>query len=117
MVALIAAVRSMQLVMARDGSTRQPVTDAVNAADMPALRCLSVSLEGRTEKLKNPHDPVTLAWFCWIVARPGGWSGYTSKGYRPAGPKPCIMACFGLRGFSPDGAWQIVPQKTDSRSP
>src|SRR5580704_4470972 len=61
MVALIAAVRSMQLVMARDGSTRQPVTDAVDAADMPALRCLSVSLEGRTEKLKNPHDPVTLA--------------------------------------------------------
>ncbi len=99
MVALIAAIRSMQLVMARDGSTRQPVTDAVDAADMPALRCLSVSLEGRTEKLKNPHDPVTLAWFCWIVARLGGWSGYTSKGYRPAGPKTMHHGLLRLEGI------------------
>jgi len=99
MVALIAAVRAMQLVMARDGSTRQPVTDAVDAADMPALRCVSVSLEGRTEKLKNPHDPVTLAWFCWIVARLGGWSGYTSKGYRPAGPKTMHHGLLRLEGI------------------
>jgi hypothetical protein len=98
-VALIAAVRSMQLVMARDGSTRQPVTDAVDAADMAALRCVSVSLEGRTEKLKNPHDPVTLAWFCWIVARLGGWSGYTSKGYRPAGPKTMHHGLLRLEGI------------------
>ena len=35
MVALIAAVRSMQLVVARNGSTRQSVTDAVDARDMP----------------------------------------------------------------------------------
>jgi hypothetical protein len=98
-VALIAAVRSMQLVMARDGSTRQPVTDAVDAADMPALRCVSVSLEGRTDKLKNPYDPVTLAWFCWIVARLGGWSGYTSKGYRPAGPKTMHHGLLRLEGI------------------
>lgn len=87
MVALIAAVRAMQLVKARDGSTGQPITDAVNQADLPALRSLNRSLEGRTEKLKNPFDPATLAWLAWIVARLGGWSGYTSKGYKPAGPK------------------------------
>lgn len=86
-VALIAAVRAMQLVMARDGRTDQPITDAVDPADMPALQSLSTSLEGRTEKLKNPYDPATLAWFCWIVARLGGWSGYTSRGYKPPGPK------------------------------
>jgi hypothetical protein len=99
MIALIAAVRSMQLVMARDGSTFQPATDAVDAANMPALRCLSVSLEGPTEKLKNPHDPVTLAWFCWIVARLGGWSGYTSKGYKPAGPKTMHHGLLRLEGI------------------
>ncbi len=86
-VALIAAVRSMQLVLARDGSTGQTITDAVDPADMPALRSLNASLEGRTEKLKNPHDSASLAWFVWIVARLGGWSGYTSRGYKPPGPK------------------------------
>ena len=54
-VALIAAVCSIQLVLARDGSTGQKITDAVETADMPALQSLNASLEGRTEKLKNPH--------------------------------------------------------------
>jgi len=60
-VALIAAVRAMQLVLARDGTTGQPVTDAVAPADMTALRQLNVTLEGRTAKLKNPHDDTLLA--------------------------------------------------------
>jgi Transposase DDE domain len=87
MIGLIAAVRAMQLVMARDGSTGQPVTDAVDPADMPALRAINAKREGRTEKLRNPHHETTLAWFAWIVARLGGWSGRTSSGYRPPGPK------------------------------
>lgn len=86
-VALIAAVRSMQLVLARDGRTGQAITDAVDAAELPALRDLNLSLQGRSAKLKNPHDPNSLAWLAWIVARLGGWSGYTSKGYKPPGPK------------------------------
>ncbi len=87
MVALIAAVRAMQMVIERDGGTGQPTADALDPADLPALARLSRSLEGRTEKLRNPHDPANLAWLCWIVARLGGWSGYTSKGYKPPGPK------------------------------
>jgi Transposase DDE domain len=86
-VALIAAVRAMQLVLARDGTTGQPVTDAVSQEKMTALRQLNVTLEGRTAKLKNPHDDTLLAWYAWIVARLGGWSGYTSRGYKPPGPK------------------------------
>jgi len=90
-IALIAAVRVMQLVMGRDGSTGQPLTDVIaDAAEVPALQAINATLEGRTEKLKNPFDPASLAWYAWIAARLGGWSGYTSKGYRPAGPK--IMA-------------------------
>lgn len=86
-VALIAAVRAMQLVLARDGTTGQPITDAVAPAEMTALRQLNATLEGRTAKLKNPHDESHLAWYAWIVARLGGWSGYTSRGYKPPGPK------------------------------
>jgi hypothetical protein len=87
-IALISAVRVMQLVIGRDGSTRQKLTDVIeNEAEVPALRAINATLEGRTEKLKNPFDPASLAWYAWIAARLGGWSGYTSKGYRPAGPK------------------------------
>jgi hypothetical protein len=86
-IALLAAVRAMQLVLARDGSTGQPLTDAVEPADIAPLRQLNPTLEGRTAKLKNPHDPASLAWLAWIVARLGGWSGYTSRGYKPPGPK------------------------------
>ncbi len=67
MVALIAAVRSMQLVLARDGKTAQPIADAVDPVDMPALRDLNASLEGRTAKLKNPYNETTLAWFAWVI--------------------------------------------------
>lgn len=86
-VALIAAVPSMQPVLARGGETRQSIADAVDAADLPALARLNASLQGRTGKLRNPHDPALLAYFAWIVARPGGWSGYISKGYKPPGLK------------------------------
>jgi hypothetical protein len=87
-IALIAAIRVMQLVMGRDGSTGQPLTDAIaNSSEVPALQAINATLEGRTEKLKNPFGPASLAWYAWIAARLGGWSGYTSKGYRPPGPK------------------------------
>ena len=84
-IALIAAVGAMQLVLARDGTTGQPVTDAVEPSDMAALRELNTSLQGRTAKLRNPFDEVSLAWYAWIVARLGGWSGYTSRGLQAAG--------------------------------
>jgi DDE family transposase len=98
-VALIAVVRSMQLVLARDGGTGQKLTDAADPADGPALRTLNASLEGRTETLKNPHDPCSLAWLAWIVARLGGWSGYRSKGYKPPGPKTMHHGLLRLDGI------------------
>jgi len=85
--ALIAAIRIVQIVIARDGATSQSLADAADPADTPMLQAFNAKLEGRTALLKNPHNPTTLAWFAWIVARLGGWSGYTSKGYKPPGPK------------------------------
>jgi hypothetical protein len=105
-VALIAAVRVMQLVLARDGNTGQSLSDGAEAVDVPALQAINVSLEGRTEKLKNPFDPTSLAWLAWIVARLGGWSGYTSRGYRPAGPKTIAR---GLNQLDPMVAgWKLA---------
>ncbi|HEY3849227.1 MAG TPA: IS4 family transposase [Acetobacteraceae bacterium] len=105
-VALIAAVRVMQLVLARDGSTGQSLSDAAEPADVPALQAINATLEGRTEKLKNPFDVTSLAWLAWIAARLGGWSGYTSRGYRPAGPKTIAR---GLKLLDPMvAAWKLA---------
>jgi hypothetical protein len=105
-VALIAAVRVMQIVIGRDGSTGQKLTDAADPADIAVLQACNAKLEGRTEKLKNPHAADSLAWLAWIVARLGGWSGYTSKGYKPPGPKTIARGLLKLDGMI--AGWQLA---------
>jgi hypothetical protein len=83
--ALIAAMQTLQLTLARDGATRQPVSDAFAAAQVRALKAIERSLPGRTAKQLNPHPPHSLAWAAWIIARLGGWTGYASQ--KPPGPK------------------------------
>jgi len=98
-IALIAAIRVVQIVLGRDAATGQPLTDAAKPEDRPALTAINRKLEGRTDMLKNPHDPACLAWLAWIVARLGGWSGYTSRGYKPAGPKTIFRGLTRLDGL------------------
>lgn len=80
--ALAAAVRTIQLVDARDGSTR-PAGDVVDADTLAAAEAIGPTLEGKTARQKNPHPPRSLAWLAWIMARLGGWNCY----YKPPGPK------------------------------
>lgn len=87
---LIAAVTVMQLVAERDGALARPLGDALDADDRPALEAVSASLEGRTQKQKNPHPPGSLAFAAWVFARLGGWTGYYGK------PGPIVM----LRGLT-----------------
>ncbi len=84
---LIAALRNLQLVYARSGTTGQKLSDAMDEAAEPLVEALVAKLEGKTEKLKNPHPPNTLARLAWVVGRLGGWDGYVGHGYKPAGPK------------------------------
>lgn len=79
---IAAAVRTVQIVDARDGS-RRPATDVIDAADIPAAAAISKSLDGTTPRQRNPHAEGSLSWLSWIVARLGGWNCY----YRPPGPK------------------------------
>ena len=80
--ALGAAARIMQLVDARDGSER-PLSDVLDPCLAPALKAISQSLEGNTERQKNPFPPDSLAFLAWVTARLGGWNCY----YKPPGPK------------------------------
>lgn len=83
-IAMIAATKIMQLVLARDGTVDRPATDVVAADQLPMLEALLVRLEGKTVKQKNPHPTHSIAWLAWIIARLGGWTGYASE--RPPGP-------------------------------
>lgn len=81
-IALVAAARTIQLVDARDGS-RRPASDVADQAVIAAAKAIGPTLEGNTPRQKNHHQPGSLAWLSWIVARLGGWNCY----YKPPGPK------------------------------
>lgn len=98
-VGLIAAVRIVQITLGRDGTTGQSMLDAVDPTTAPALQAINRKVEGKTAALKNPHAPASLAWLAWIVGRLGGWSGYTSRGYKPPGPKTIARGLARLDGL------------------
>ena len=81
-VALAAAIRTIQLVDARDGSER-PATDVLDEVFLVPLQQLCKKLEGKTLRQKNPHPAHSLAFVAWVAARLGGWNCY----YKPPGPK------------------------------
>jgi hypothetical protein len=90
---MIAAVRVLQMVYARDGGSKRPMTDAFEAADQPAMEAVCATLEGRTARQKNPHPRGSLAYAARVCARLGGWTGY----YGPPGP---IVMFRGLAQFT-----------------
>jgi hypothetical protein len=96
LVVLIAALRAMQLVYARSGTTGQKFGDAMDEAAEPLVEALTAKLEGKTKKQKNPHAKGTLARLSWVIGRLGGWDGYENHGYKPAGP---ITMTHGLLRF------------------
>jgi Transposase DDE domain len=84
-IALFAAVITMQLVLARSaGGPDQPVSRVFDTSQVDVLHALQKKLPGRTVKQQNPHPPDTLSWAGWTIARLGGWTGYDSD--RSAGP-------------------------------
>jgi len=100
--ALVAATIVQQLVHAREGHTpksqapegdasgaptsglRQAL-DAFSPEDIPLIEAIGASLEGRTQRQKNPHPKGSLAFASWVCARLGGWTGYYGK------PGPIVM--------------------------
>ncbi|HYS89153.1 MAG TPA: IS4 family transposase [Bradyrhizobium sp.] len=82
---LIAAIQVLQMVRERDGVANRPLQDALDLEDQPALEAICQTLEGKTDKQKNPHPKGSLAYASWVCARLGGWTGYYGK------PGPIVM--------------------------
>ena len=72
----------IQLTQEREGKHQQPASDVFSEPEIETLAALSPTLEGATERQRNPHPPRSLAWAAWPIARLGGWNCY----YRPPGP-------------------------------
>jgi Transposase DDE domain len=86
---LIAAIQVLQMVRERDGAAGRPLADVFDAASQPALEAICATLEGKTDRQKNPHPKTSLAYAAWVCARLGGWTGYYDK------PGPVVT----LQGF------------------
>ena len=98
------ALVQLQLVSARDGTTPGNASLVWTPAAETFMGILQGQLEGRTKKQQCEHEVGTLAWTAWIIARLGGWKGYTSQS--PPGP---ITMRRGLEHFmSQFAGWQLA---------
>jgi hypothetical protein len=81
-VAVKAACIDIQLTQERDGKHQLPGSTVFTEPEMDTIEALVPTLEGSTERQRNPHPVGSLARASWVVARLGGWNCY----YRPPGP-------------------------------
>lgn len=80
---MFSATKVLQLKQARDGTIKQRTAMVFNEKEIECMEDILPTIEGKTEKQKNPHSKENLAWATWIIARVGGWKGYKSQ--RPPG--------------------------------
>lgn len=91
--ALSVAVQILQLLAGRQ-QLELKVSLTFSAEQQHYLEQIAPTLEGHTDKQRNPHPLGSLAWASWLIARLGGWSGYQSQ--RPPGIRTLAR---GLREF------------------
>ena len=73
-------VKLMQMRIAySEPEDAQPIETVFDEEERQCMIPLCKRLEGKTQKLRNPHNPKTLKWATWTIARLGGWKGYRSQ--------------------------------------
>jgi len=82
--ALMGAVKVLQLVRARSNHTNQSMACAFSKEEEKFMILVNQQVQGKTEKLSNPYSAKSLAFAAWVIGRLAGWSGYQSQ--RPPGP-------------------------------
>jgi len=78
-IALQVSLKINQLTQGRDMQHPDSARIIFTPTQIIVLKLLLTQFEGKTEKAKNLFTPGTLAWAAWIVARMGGWKGYSSE--------------------------------------
>lgn len=81
-VATRAACIDIQLTQERDGKHQLPAATVFTEPEIDTIEALVPTLQGKTDRQKNPHPSRSLARASWVIARLGGWNCY----YKPPGP-------------------------------
>ena len=110
--ALGAAVRIIQLVDARDGSSR-PMSDALDPELQDSVALLVQSREGKTEKQKNPHPQVR--WLGSLGSLPDTAAGTATTNHRV--PRPWQEVGSASRLLSRESSSPARSDFRESRSP
>jgi Transposase DDE domain/Transposase DNA-binding len=84
LLAMMATLRILQMMLAYEDDHEQPIDEVFDKDEQQCLQMMNERLEGETDKLKNPSNSKSLKWATWIIARLGGWKGYSSQ--RKPGP-------------------------------
>lgn len=77
-----------------EGELPVPSSTVFNETELECLAHINTTLQGKTQLLSNPTKLEELQGAVWIIARLGGWKGYTSQ--RKPGTTTLIL---GLQKF------------------
>jgi len=77
-------LRVMQLLLAYGNEESQPINEVFSSEEITCLRVLANKTEQKKTQVQNNYHEEKLSWASWVIARLGGWKGYTKQ--RPPGP-------------------------------
>lgn len=77
-------LRVIQLLLAYGNEESQPIKEVFSSEEIICLRVLANKMEQKKTQIQNNYFDEKLSWASWVIARLGGWKGYTKQ--RPPGP-------------------------------
>lgn len=75
----IIKIFQMKIAYETDEEGEMPVSLCFEKAEVECMEMQCKTLEGKTEKQKNPYKKSSLRYATWVMARLGGWKGYASE--------------------------------------
>lgn len=79
LIAMRVALQINQLRQLRHDQTEIPANITFSDEQIKFIKILIPQYEGKTDKQKNHYREYTLAWAAWVIARLGGWKGYSCE--------------------------------------
>ena len=74
-------IKLFQMLIAYNEPEEQtrPSSLVFEEGEIEYLEKVNLKMQGKTQKLSNPYSPQQLKGAVWVIARLGGWKGYSSQ--------------------------------------